>query len=133
MELVLVIGGVVVLGLGALAVFAFGDKGPSEEEIFRRFDRLNGFTITERHAHEGTGLAADETRGVIAVLGKGREKIALLGPRDLAAWKYQPKDGAYEMTLKSYRHGEPFTITFRKSATADEWLKIFRKVIEDHG
>lgn len=132
--------GMVLVGLGALVLVAgvifliarSADKGPSETEIFNRFDDLNGFTITERHAHDGTGLAADEVRGMIAVQGKGRPKLAVLGPRDLATWTYVPKDGIYEMTLKSRRHAEPFLITFRKSATADEWLKIFKKVIEEH-
>lgn len=131
----LVIGGVVlaVAVAAALLLGRGGAKGPSEEEIFRRFAALSGFTVTERHAHDGSGLAADETRGRVAVQVPGRDTLVLLSARDLAAWTYVRKDQVFEMTLKSRRHPEPFRISFRKSATADEWLKIFRQMVEEHG
>jgi len=128
-----IIGLIVAAVLMGVAALVLKSGGPSDDEIFRRFDALTGFTITERHAHDGSGLAADEMRGLIAVQGKGREKLALLGPRDLVSWKYVRKDDVFEMTLKSRRHADPFLITFRRSATADEWLKIFKKVVEEHG
>ncbi|HYE48639.1 MAG TPA: hypothetical protein VEB20_03540 [Azospirillaceae bacterium] len=114
--------------LGGLLWLAASRKGLSEEEMFRRFDAIQGFTITERHHHKASGLAADETRGVVAVVGKESETVVLLGPRDLTGWRYVPKDGHFEMSIKSRRHREPFIVTFRKSATADEWLKIFKKL-----
>lgn len=124
-----------VMGVGlVLALVAWlATRGPSEHEIFRRFDALEGFTITERHAYEGSGIAADEARGRVAVIGKGLEKHppVLLAAKDLVAWRYQAKDQCFEMTVKSRRHAQPFLILFRKRATADEWLKIFRNIVEE--
>jgi hypothetical protein len=117
-------------GLGLALYVAASRKGLSEEEMFRRFDGLTGFTVTERHHHKASGLAADEQRGLIAVVSKETEKVCLLGPRDLTGWRYVPKDGHFEMTLRSRRHKEPLIVTFRKSATADEWLKIFKNLAE---
>lgn len=120
------------LVLGGAVWLLTRKPGWSETDMFRKFDAIPGFTITERHSHEGSGLAADETRGRVAVVPKGETRIIMLGARDLGSWRYQPKDGLFELSLKSRRHPDPFIITFRKSATADEWLKIFKKIVEEH-
>ncbi|WP_044561958.1 hypothetical protein [Azospirillum sp. B4] len=124
-----------VMGMGLLLALAawLATRGPSDTEIFRRFEALEGFTITERHAHEGTGIAADEARGRVAVIGKGLDKHppVLLAAKDLTAWRYQAKDQHFEMTVKSRRHAQAFVVSFRKRATADEWLKIFRNIVEE--
>lgn len=129
MTLVLLVGIAVLVLAGALWLLSQPSK-PTDDDILSRFDVIEGFTVTERHAHDGSGLAADETCGRIAVLGKGWEQIVLLGPLDLAAWRYLPKDGAFEMELKSRRHPQPFVVTFRRSATADEWIRILKKTAE---
>ncbi|MDZ5647426.1 hypothetical protein [Nitrospirillum sp. BR 11828] len=123
-----------IMGVGlVLALVAWlATRGPSEGEIFRRFDALDGFTITERHAHDGTGIAADEARGLVAVVGKGLggRPPVLLAAKDLTAWRYQAKDQHFEMTLRARRLSQPLVVSFRKRATADEWLKIFRNIVE---
>lgn len=131
--LLLIVLAVMGVGLVLALVAWLATRGPSEAEIFRRFDALEGFTITERHAHEGTGIAADEARGRVAVIGKGLDKRppVLLAARDLTAWRYQAKDQHFEMTLKTRRFPQPLVVSFRKRATADEWLKIFRNIVEE--
>ncbi|MFC7334105.1 hypothetical protein [Rhodocista pekingensis] len=129
MTLVLLLGIAGLVLAGALWLLSQPSQ-PSDDDILARFDAIDGFTVTERHAHDGSGLAADETCGRIAVLGKGRPQMVLLGPRDLAAWHYLPKDGAFEMELTSRRHPQPFVVSFRRSATADEWIRILKKTAE---
>ncbi|MDE1147329.1 MAG: hypothetical protein PW843_12025 [Azospirillaceae bacterium] len=131
--MLLIVLAIVAVAAGLVTALWLATRSPSETEIFRRFDALDGFTVTERHAHDGTGIAADETLGYVAVIGRGASARppVLLGRRDLAAWRYQAKDTHFELALTSRRHPQPFVVSFRKRATADEWLKIFRNIVEE--
>lgn len=127
-----VLGGVVLL-VGVAAWFMLRDKGPSDEYIKSRLESVGGFKVTEIHAHNGTGLAADETAGRVLILGKDRPQMALLHIKDLVAWFYIPREEEYEMEIQSRRHKEAFFVRFQKRSEADLWIKIFMVMAKDHG
>lgn len=127
-----ILGGVVLL-VAVTAWFLLRDKGPSDELIKSGLEDVPGFTVTEIHAHNGTGLAADETTGRVLIHGKDRPQIALVHIRDMVAWFYIPRDEEYEMEIQSRRHKDAFFIRFKSRSQADLWIKIFIVMAKDNG
>jgi hypothetical protein len=125
------LGVAAVLGVGLVVLLLGMDQKPTDQDILDRFTRVRGFTITERHAHEGTGLAADETTHRLLIAGAGRKELALVSGRDLTLWSYAPQDKVFRLAISTRRHAQPFHVTFRKAGTADLWLKILKNIKEE--
>lgn len=127
------LGFLAVLGLAAIGVIIWllgKSQKPTDQDIRDKFPRLRNFTVTEVYAYDGAGMAADEQNGRLAILGDGRQQIALIAGKDLIRWSYLPEDGEFKLVIASKRHPDPFAIRFKKSRDADLWLKILKNIKE---
>ena len=121
------------VGLAAIGVIVWllgRSQKPTDQDIRDKFPRLKNFTIAELYAYDGAGMAADEQNGRLAILGDGRQQIALIAGKDLIRWSYLPEDGEFKLVIASKRHADPFAIRFKKARDADLWLKILKNIKE---
>jgi hypothetical protein len=123
MDVSLIVGGIAVVGLLAwfLSQWRFG---PGDDAVKARFEKVPNFRITEAHAHEGTGMAADEAANRLLILAKDRPQLVLCSIKDLVGWHYLPKGDGFEMEIRTRRHKEPLLVSFGSRSQADLWIKI---------